>query len=139
MIQHVVSYLATALVFLAIDYVWLSQVATRFYFDRIGHLLMDKPNMGAAAAFYLIYVVGIVIFAVGPALKTGNISTAVLFGALFGFFTYATYDVTNYATLRDWPFIVVIVDISWGTILSAVSAGLGYLLTRLAMSLLVSA
>lgn len=139
MIQHVVSYLATALVFLAIDYVWLSQVATRFYFDRIGHLLMDKPNMGAAAAFYLIYVVGIVIFAVGPALKTGNISTAVLFGALFGFFTYATYDVTNYATLRDWPFIVVIVDISWGTILSAVSAGLGYLLTRLAMLLLVSA
>lgn len=138
MIQHVVSYLATALVFLAIDYVWLTQVATRFYFDRIGHLLMDKPNMGAAAAFYLIYVVGIVIFAVGPALKTGNVSTAVLFGALFGFFTYATYDVTNYATLRDWPFIVVIVDISWGAILSAVSAGLGYLLTRFAMSLLVS-
>ena len=138
MIQHIVSYLATALVFLAIDYVWLTQVATRFYFDRIGHLLMEKPNLGAAAAFYLIYVVGIVIFAVAPALKTGNVSTAIMFGALFGFFTYATYDVTNYATLREWPFIVVVVDISWGTVLSAVSAALGYQLTRMAMSLFAS-
>jgi len=130
MFHHIVAYLTTAIVFLAIDYVWLTQVATRFYFDRIGHLLMDKPNLAAAGAFYIIYVVGIVIFAVAPALKSESVVTAVVYGALFGFFTYATYDVTNYATLRDWPVIVVIVDVIWGTVLSAVSATAGYFLSR---------
>jgi uncharacterized membrane protein len=100
MVHFITAYFTTAIVFLAIDYVWLTQVATRFYFDRIGHLLMERPNMGAAAAFYLIYVVGIVLFAVGPALKNESFSYAVMYGAMFGFFTYATYDVTNYATLR---------------------------------------
>ncbi|MBG6146579.1 MAG: DUF2177 family protein [Roseibium album] len=131
MVQHAIAYIATALVFLAVDYVWLSQVATRFYFDRIGHLLMDKPNMAAAGAFYIIYVVGIVVFAVAPALKSESLATAVIYGAMFGFFTYATYDVTNYATLRNWPVIVTVVDVSWGTALSAFSAGMGYTLTRM--------
>ncbi|WP_298812586.1 DUF2177 family protein [uncultured Roseibium sp.] len=131
MLQNVIAYFATALVFLGVDYVWLSQVATRFYFDRIGHLLMDKPNMAAAGAFYIIYIVGIVIFAVAPALKSESLMTAIIYGALFGFFTYATYDVTNYATLKNWPVIVVVVDVSWGTVLSAFSAGMGYILTRL--------
>ena len=130
MVQFITAYFTTAIVFLAIDYVWLTQVATRFYFDRIGHLLMERPNMGAAAAFYLIYVVGIVLFAVGPALKNESFAYAVTYGALFGFFTYATYDVTNYATLRDWPVIVAVVDIAWGTVLGAVSAGAGYLISR---------
>lgn len=131
MFQYVIAYLTTAAVFLAIDYVWLTQVASRFYFDRIGHLLMDKPNLAAAGLFYVMYVVGIVIFAVAPALKSESLTTALIFGALFGFFTYATYDVTNYATLRGWPFIVVGVDVLWGTTLSAFSAGAGYYLTRL--------
>lgn len=131
MVQHIIAYFATALVFLAVDYVWLSQIATRFYFDRIGHLLMDKPNMGAAGAFYIIYVVGIVIFAVAPALKSESLAIAIIYGAMFGFFTYATYDVTNYATLRDWPVIVTVVDVAWGTVLSAFSAGMGYVLTRM--------
>ncbi|CTQ75294.1 DUF2177 family protein [Roseibium alexandrii] len=130
MVHFITAYFTTAIVFLAIDYVWLTQVATRFYFDRIGHLLMERPNMGAAAAFYLIYVVGIVLFAVGPALKNESFSYAVMYGAMFGFFTYATYDVTNYATLRDWPVIVAVVDIAWGTVLGAVSAGAGYLISR---------
>ncbi|WP_299472773.1 DUF2177 family protein [uncultured Roseibium sp.] len=131
MVQYTTAYVATALVFLAVDYVWLSQVATRFYFDRIGHLLMDKPNMAAAGAFYIIYVVGIVVFAVAPALKSESMAIAIVYGAMFGFFTYATYDVTNYATLRNWPVIVTIVDVAWGTVLSAFSAGMGYVLTRL--------
>lgn len=130
MVQFITAYVMTALVFLAIDYVWLSQVATRFYFDRIGHLLMDRPNMAAAAAFYLIYVIGIVIFAVGPALRYDSLVHAALFGALFGFFTYATYDVTNYATLKNWPLAVVVVDVAWGTVLSSVSAAVGYYLSR---------
>lgn len=129
--QLVVAYVTTALVFLAIDYVWLSQVATRFYFDRIGHLLMDKPNLAAAGVFYILYVVGIVIFAVAPALRNESLATAIAYGALFGFFTYATYDVTNFATLRDWPVVVVVVDVAWGTVLSAVSAAFGYTLTRM--------
>lgn len=133
MTQLVTAYFTTALVFLAVDYIWLSQVATRFYVDRIGHLLMEKPNLAAAGVFYIIYVVGIVFFAVAPALKSESLATAVGFGAMFGFFTYATYDVTNYATLRDWPVAVAIVDVAWGAALSAFSAGAGYSLTRLTL------
>lgn len=129
--QLVIAYFLTVSVFLAIDFIWLSQIATRFYFDRLGHLMMDKPNLAAAASFYVVYVVGIIIFAVGPALRNGSLGTAVVYGALFGFFTYATYDFTNFATLRNWPVSVVVVDIAWGTTLSAFSAGSGYLLTRL--------
>ncbi|MEP2705168.1 MAG: DUF2177 family protein [Roseibium sp.] len=131
MFQVIAAYFTTAFVFFAIDFVWLTQVATKFYFDRIGHLLMDKPNMAAAGTFYVIYVVGIVIFAVLPALKNDSFAYAVLFGAMFGFFTYATYDVTNFATLKNWPVIVTVVDVAWGATLSAVSAGAGFLLTRM--------
>ncbi|PVB59718.1 DUF2177 family protein [Labrenzia sp. 011] len=131
MSQLVIAYFFTVSVFLAVDFIWLSQIATRFYFDRLGHLMMDRPNMAAAAAFYVVFVVGIIIFAVAPALKSGSLGTAVLYGALFGFFTYATYDFTNFATLKNWPISVVIVDIAWGTVLSAFSAGAGYTMTRL--------
>lgn len=130
MSKYLIAYGATALVFFAIDFVWLSQVATRFYFSRIGHLLMEKPNMVAAAMFYFIYIAGIVFFAVNPALKTGSMTTALLHGALFGFFAYATYDFTNYATLKNWPLSVVIVDISWGVFLTGTSAALGFLGTQ---------
>jgi uncharacterized membrane protein len=131
MLKLITAYLSTAVVFLAVDYVWLSHVSTQFYRDQIGHLLMDKPNLAAAAVFYVLYVVGIVVFAVAPALRSESFATAILYGALFGFFTYATYDVTNYATLKDWPVLVVAVDVAWGTVLSALSASLGYSLTRL--------
>lgn len=134
MIQIVTAYLTTAVVFFTIDYIWLSQIATRFYFDRIGHLLMEKPNLVAAGVFYIIYVVGIVVFAVLPALKSGSLLYAVVFGGLFGFFTYATYDVTNYATLKNWPVLVAVVDITWGTFLSTVSAAGGFLLCRMILS-----
>ncbi|MCK7615787.1 DUF2177 family protein [Roseibium sediminicola] len=129
--QTFIAYVATAVVFFAVDYVWLSQVATRFYVDRIGHLMMDKPNLVAAGLFYVFYVAGIVIFAVAPALRAESVATAVIYGALFGFFTYATYDVTNFATLKNWPIMVVVVDVAWGTFLSALSACFGYTLTRL--------
>lgn len=131
MVQIVIAYVTTALVFLAVDAVWLSQVATRFYTDRIGHLMLDRPNLAAAGVFYAVYVVGVVIFAVSPALKGGGVGTALVYGALFGFFTYATYDMTNYATLRDWPVAVVIVDVAWGSFLTALAAVAGTVLTRL--------
>ncbi len=130
MLRYIVAYLATAVVFLAIDYVWLTRVALQFYRENLGDLLLANPRIGAAAAFYAVYVIGIVIFAVAPALRSGSALTALAFGALFGFFAYATYDMTNYATLKNWPLTVSVVDIIWGTALTGVSAWLGALITR---------
>lgn len=131
MLQYITAYAVTAIAFFAIDFVWLSSIAKAFYFNRLGDLLLDKPNIGAAAAFYAVYVAGIVIFAVAPALREGSAGTALLYGALFGFFAYATYDMTNYATLRNWSLVVSLVDTAWGTVLTGFSAVLGYLGTRL--------
>ena len=125
MLEHVIAYITTVVVFLALDVIWLSRVAKSFYFTRLGHLLRERPHLGVAAAFYALYVVGIVIFAVAPALRAGSADVALLYGALFGFFAYATYDITNYATLRDWPIAVTLVDIVWGAVLTGASAYLG--------------
>ena len=127
MLQSVTAYLFTVVFFLALDYVWLARLAKGFYIKRLGELLLPTPRFGIAALFYIVYVVGIVIFAVTPALREGSMATAALYGALFGFFAYATYDITNYATLRDWPLAVAIVDIAWGTVLTGLSAVVGYL------------
>lgn len=131
MTTYVTAYVMTALVFLAIDYVWLAKVAKRFYFERLGDLLRAKPNFRAAGAFYAVYVIGIVIFAVAPALHAGSPWIALIYGGLFGFFAYATYDMTNYATLKNWSLTVSMVDTAWGTALTGTSALLGYLATRL--------
>ena len=133
MTRYLVAYLATAFVFLAIDAMWLSWAARRFYVDRLGDLLRDNPNMRAAAVFYAIYVVGIVFFAVAPAFRDGSALTALSHGALFGFLAYATYDMTNYATLRNWPLSVSLVDMVWGACLTGLSALLGYLGTQLVL------
>ncbi len=88
--------------------------------------MRDRPKMGAAAVFYAVYVIGIVVFAVAVGLRDGSALTAFTYGALFGFFTYATYDMTNYATLRNWPLVVSIVDMVWGACVIAVAAIAGY-------------
>jgi uncharacterized membrane protein len=119
-------YFATFLVFLGIDFVWLTRVAPAFYQKYIGHLLAEKPNLTAAAIFYIVNIIGIIIFAIVPALNKNSLTTAATLGALYGFMTYATYDLTNLATLRDWPVRVSIVDIIWGTILTAAVASAGY-------------
>ncbi len=129
--SYVASYLITAVIFLGLDFVWLSVVAKGFYFDRLQGHLLERPNLAAAAGFYAVYVIGVIIFAVAPAMREHSIGTALLYGALFGFFAYATYDMTNYATLKDWPVSIVIIDIAWGTVLSSVAAGLGYWLSRI--------
>lgn len=129
MAQYVLAYLATAIVFFALDYVWLAYVARSFYQKHIGPLLLESPNMAAAAGFYAVYIVGIVIFAVSPALKSASASHALIYGALFGFFAYATYDMTNIATLKGWSWTVVIIDTAWGTFLTGIAALLGYLAT----------
>ena len=96
---------------------------------RLGALLADQPNFAAAAAFYLLYVAGIVYFAVLPSVAGGNWMSAALAGALLGLFAYATYDLTNMATLREWPIAITIVDIAWGMLVTAAAAVAGYLVT----------
>lgn len=130
MIQYLVAYATTAVVFLVIDLLWLSQIAKSFYASRLGDLLLEQPNVGIAVGFYLMYVLGILIFVVIPALKSGEMQTALIYGCLFGFFAYATYDLTNLATLKGWPVMVAVVDIAWGTAVTGVSAVSGFLLTR---------
>jgi len=111
-------YIIAFVIFLAIDAVWLGMVAPKFYKAQIGHLMSDKPNLIAALVFYLIFIVGVVYFVIYPAIEAQSISKLIISGALFGFMTYATYDLTNLATLRDWPIQVTIVDLIWGTTLS---------------------
>jgi uncharacterized membrane protein len=118
-----VLYFISVPVFFLIDMLWLGVVAKSFYQNKLQHLLGDV-NWLAAIIFYLVFILGLTFFATYPAVLADKITTAVLYGALFGFFTYATYDLTNYATLRDWPLSVVLVDIAWGLVLGGAVAGL---------------
>ncbi len=129
MIQYLTAYIATMLTFFAIDFVWLSYVANKFYRDQMGHLMLEDVKIPIAMAFYLIYGVGIVIFAVAPALNNGGWKHALLYGALFGFFCYSAYDLTNMATLKDWPMKMSFVDMAWGTFLTGTSALGGFWIT----------
>jgi uncharacterized membrane protein len=130
---YVVAYIATAVVFFALDFLWIGTIAFSLYKSRLGDLLLDKPIMPVAGLFYAAYVVGMLIFVVVPALREGGWTQAVLYGALFGFFAYATYDMTNMAVLRGWSPLVTVVDLIWGTALTAVSAGVGTLVTQLVL------
>jgi len=119
-------YFATLVVFLAIDMVWLGVLAKGFYQRHLGDLLRPDVRWGAALLFYLIFVGGVLLFAVLPALERASFRYAVLLGGLFGLIAYATYDLTNLATLRGFPPIVAVVDMVWGFVLTAVVAGAGY-------------
>jgi len=112
-------YLIALPVFLAIDMIWLGLVAKNFYSKHLGFLMRPDVNWLAAIIFYLIFIIGLVIFVITPAIDKGLWTRALIFGALFGLITYATYDLTNLATLKNWPLIVTIVDLIWGMALSA--------------------
>ncbi len=103
-------------VFFGIDLLWIGVLAKDFYRNSLGHLFRENINWAAALIFYCMYIIGILIFAALPALEKQSLGRAVVMGGLFGFFTYATYDLTNFATLRDWPIKIVIVDITWGMV-----------------------
>jgi len=126
--RYLIAYLAAAVVMLALDAVWLSS-AIGFYRERIGHLMADDLRFDGAVLFYLFYVAGIVYFAVRPALTARSIKAAAQHGAVFGFMAYMTYDLTNLATLRNWPWSVVLADMAWGTMLTAVVAASSYAVT----------
>jgi len=119
-------YGLTVPVFFAVDMVWLGLIARTFYRKHIGHLMAGQVNWPAALIFYFLFIAGILVFAVLPAVEKGSFGRAVLLGALFGLFTYATYDLTNLATLKDWPLIVTVADILWGMVLTATVSGAGY-------------
>lgn len=127
-------YLLSLIVFLAVDMLWLGVVAKDFYRNNLGHLLRPDVNWAAALIFYLFYVAGTLIFATMPALEKQSLRQAVLQGALFGFFAYATYDLTNLATLKDWPLNVVLVDILWGAVLTAIVAAASFGIGRWILS-----
>lgn len=110
-----------------LDFIWLGYVAKKLYYGEMGSILLEKPNMVAAVLFYVIYVIGTVVFVISPALAKGSLAHAIGYGALFGFVAYATYDLTNLATLKGFSLKVVIVDLIWGAFLTATVAGVTYL------------
>jgi len=123
--KYLAGYLAAVLVIVALDMLWLGVVAKATYQQAIGHLMAEKPQLLAALAFYLLYPAGLMIFAVMPQAEDAAWGKTVLTGALFGFFAYATYDLSNLATLRNWPIGLTLMDMAWGTGLSAAAAAGG--------------
>ena len=113
--------------FLVIDLIWLGVVARSFYQDQMGHLMRANVNWAAAVAFYLVFVAGIVVLAVRPAIERQSLAQAIILGALLGLVTYAAYDLTNLATLEGFPLTVALVDLVWGTVLCASVSAITYL------------
>jgi len=130
MLKYAELYGLTAIVFFAFDFVWLSTATSRIYKPYVGDLLLDKPNMPVAAAFYLLYVVGVLFLATLPGYDKGSISDAFLRGAVLGLLAYGTYDLTNLATLKGWAWQVSVIDMVWGTLLTGTVAAIGYLFAR---------
>lgn len=123
----IAAFAATATVMIVLDLLWLGLIARPLYVQGIGHLMAASPNVPVAALFYAVYALGLMVFAVAPTDAGTSLRDALVSGALFGFFAYATYDLTNLATLKQWPVLISLVDITWGSMVSAVAAGAGRL------------
>ena len=129
---YLIAYVAALGVFLLADMVWLGLMVNRIYRPALGDFLLSGVNVPPAAVFYLLYPVGLVIFAIIPAIRTGNVATALILGSLFGLFTYGTYDLTNQATLRHWSTFLTIADMAWGSVLGGLSsAAAAWIVSRL--------
>jgi len=117
-------------IFLVIDMVWLLFISRKFYAEKLGYLMRDPINIGAAFLFYVLFVIGVLFFVIHPAMERDSVGYALLAGALFGLMTYATYDLTNLATIKEWPVIITVIDLIWGTTLSTLVSFLGYTLIK---------
>lgn len=126
--QLVKLYALAVPVFFLLDLLWLGFISKPFYDRHLGYLLREKVIWEAAIIFYLFFLLGLVVFVVGPAVESGSLQKAVLLGLFFGFITYQTYELTNYALVKNWPFVMVAVDILWGTILSGLVSVTTYLI-----------
>lgn len=121
MLYYLKLYLLTFIAFLAVDAVWLSLIAKNFYAKHLGYLMAEQPNLVAALIFYLIFVVAILVLVVLPTLEA-PLAKTLLLAAVFGFASYATYDLTNLATVKNWPLLVTVIDLIWGTSIATVTA-----------------
>jgi len=130
MTRIIIAYVATIVVFLGLDFIWLTQVGPSVYNPVLQPILAPQPGMKAAVAFYALYVGGLQYFAVRPGLLDGKWQTSLIRGALFGFFAYATYDLTNQATLIVWNSKITLLDMGWGTFVSGVSSAAGCVVAR---------
>ncbi len=130
MLRYVLTYLGTAATFLAMDTAWLTLTVNRLYKPRLGAMMADKPMLAPAAVFYLIYIAALLVLAVLPAAKASSWSQLLFRAAVFGLAAYATYDLTNQATLKDWSLVVTLADLAWGTVATTVAASVGFLIAR---------
>lgn len=125
MARYLIAYVSVGVVFLAVDAIWLGVIAKDMYRAQIGHLMAPTFRVGPAVVFYLMYIAGIVYFAVAPALVSGRWQDAVLPAAMLGIIAYGTYDFTNWAVMRDWPAGLTFIDVAWGAFLTPVAAAAG--------------
>ena len=128
--KYVKLYLASLAVFFGVDIIWLTLVAQSFYSKHLGYLMSATPNWLAAILFYLLFIFAGLVLVVVPGLEKGSLVKVALRAALFGLVTYATYDLTNLATIKDWPVLVTVVDLAWGTALSTIVGCAGFLIGR---------
>ncbi|MBC7575493.1 MAG: DUF2177 family protein [Herminiimonas sp.] len=124
--RYLVAYFATAVAFCALDFAWLTVVAPKFYQAQVGPLLLARPNLMPALAFYVIYVVGLVVFCVMPGVSAASWMRAAMLGGLLGLIAYCTYDLSNLATLKGWTTALTVVDMAWGSVASAGASTCGY-------------
>ena len=134
MMRYFKLYLVSLAAFLAIDMLWLGVVARSFYQQYLGFLMAPKPNWFVAIIFYLMFVAGLLVFVVVPGLKANSLKTTLIHAALFGLITYATYDLTNLATLRDWPALLSVVEMLWGTVLSVLVSYISFMAGKLLLA-----
>ena len=125
----IVAFAVTAVVFLILDAIWFGVISRNLYQREIGELLLPKPNLGAAAVFYVIYITGLVYFCVVPGVAGPSALRGLLNGAMFGIVAYATYDLTNLATLKGWSTTLVFIDIAWGAVASAIASAVAVAIT----------
>jgi len=131
MITFLKNYIIALVVFLSIDYVWLAVIAKKLYTRELGFIMSDKPNLIAAGLFYLIFITGVVFFVINPAIEKDSWKYALFVGIFFGFITYSTYDLTNLATLKDWPINITIIDLIWGSSLGGLVSTITFFITKL--------
>ncbi|MGJ8571340.1 MAG: DUF2177 family protein [Hoeflea sp.] len=124
------AWAGTAVFLLAIDAVWLGVVAKGFYARQLGDLMLDQPKLSFAAIFYVMYSAVAVLLASAPAFRSGSLTDALMLGAILGFAAYGTYDITNLSTLKNWPLMMSLVDMAWGTLLTAAASAVGFWLLR---------
>ncbi|MDR3463930.1 MAG: DUF2177 family protein [Beijerinckiaceae bacterium] len=135
MIKFILAYIATLVVFLALDAIWLGRMGEIMYKPTLGDILLPAFRPVPALVFYLLYTMGVVVFAIKPAYGDSAWSTALVLGALFGFVAYATYDLSNMATLRNWTLQLTLIDLAWGTFATGLSATMGYVASRTLLGL----